>query len=226
MKKNLDVAAAGSKCFGEGGKVFLGIDEEAWKWQYVTLSNAEVQANCVKYGRLYDWATAMALPSKCNSKLSTSDAACAISAKHRGICPSGWHIPSGADWDILVDYAGGWKIAGKKLKAKSGWNDNGNGTDDFGFSALPGGYSDLSSGFSGSVGGFRIVGGDPVVGGGDGYPDRDAGFLSAGSHGDWWSATEDDGNYAYYRSMLYLYEYALWDNYGKDYLFSVRCLQD
>jgi uncharacterized protein (TIGR02145 family) len=30
-------------------------------------------------------------------------------------------------------------VAGKKLKAKSGWNDNGNGTDDYGFSALPGG---------------------------------------------------------------------------------------
>ncbi|MDR0515458.1 MAG: hypothetical protein LBH25_00245 [Fibromonadaceae bacterium] len=47
-------------------------------------------ANCSEYGRLYDWATAMGLDASCNSA-SCSDK---VSAKHRGICPSGWHIPS------------------------------------------------------------------------------------------------------------------------------------
>jgi hypothetical protein len=50
--------------------------------------------NCTKYGRLYDWATAMALPAKCNSIFSTSDPDCAIQSNHKGICPDGQHIPS------------------------------------------------------------------------------------------------------------------------------------
>ena len=63
---------------------------------------------CDDYGRLYDWETAMT------------------------VCPSGWHLPNNAEWDVLGDDA-------KKLKATSGWYDNGNGTNDYGFSALPGG---------------------------------------------------------------------------------------
>jgi len=52
--------------------------------------------NCDKYGRLYDWETAMALPSgSCWSERCASQ----VSAKHRGLCPSGWHIPNDADWD-------------------------------------------------------------------------------------------------------------------------------
>ncbi|MDR0517387.1 MAG: hypothetical protein LBH25_10135 [Fibromonadaceae bacterium] len=51
-------------------------------------------ANCVLYGRLYDWATAMKLPAKCNSILSTDDPDCAMQEKHQGICSNGWHIPS------------------------------------------------------------------------------------------------------------------------------------
>ncbi|MDR0517403.1 MAG: fibrobacter succinogenes major paralogous domain-containing protein [Fibromonadaceae bacterium] len=78
-------------------------------------------ANCTengipKYGRLYDWATA------------------------KTVCPFGWHLPTGAEWVTLVNYAGGEPTAYTKLKAKSGWNGiNSNGTDDYGFAALPGG---------------------------------------------------------------------------------------
>jgi uncharacterized protein (TIGR02145 family) len=76
-----------------------------------------------------------------------------INAKHRGICPSSWHIPSNAEWQKLVDFAGGDGVAGEKLKAKNGWNNNGNGTDDFGFSALPGGrYGGGLFGYTGSTG--------------------------------------------------------------------------
>jgi len=72
-------------------------------------------ANCTKYGRLYDWDEAMK------------------------VCPSGWHLPSKSEWEVLIEAVGGEKVAGKKLKAKSGWEKKGNGTDDYGFSALPGG---------------------------------------------------------------------------------------
>jgi len=79
--------------------------------------------NCNKLGRLYDWCTAIA------------------------VCPEGWHLPSDDEWQELVDFAGGNGVAGRYLKAKSGWNwidyyagISGNGEDKFGFSALPGGF--------------------------------------------------------------------------------------
>jgi uncharacterized protein (TIGR02145 family) len=88
-------------------------------------------SNCKKYGRLYDWQTA------------------------KTACPAGWRLPNDSEWENLVETAAAdgvgkvscddmsceefWHGAGTKLKAASGWNDNGNGTDDYGFSALPGG---------------------------------------------------------------------------------------
>jgi len=103
------------------------------------------EKNCAIYGRLYDWATAMALPSSCNS----SSCASSISSKHQGICPSDWHIPSIADyWDILLEAVGDYSTAGKYLKATSGWN-SGNGEDKFGFTALPGGGWIWRTGFYG-----------------------------------------------------------------------------
>lgn len=70
---------------------------------------------CAKYGRLYVWTAAM-------------DA-----------CPSGWHLPDLAEWKTLFAAVGGDSVAGAKLKSTSGWNSNGNGTDDFGFTVLPAG---------------------------------------------------------------------------------------
>lgn len=82
-------------------------------------------SNCDKYGRLYTW-----------------DAA--ITA-----CPSGWHLPSHAEWETLVTAVGGESGAGTKLKSTSGWLKDGNGSDSFGFSALPAGERDLSPAGSG-----------------------------------------------------------------------------
>ena len=85
-------------------------------------------ANCKKYGRLYSLATAMT------------------------VCPSGWHLPSQAEWNTLMTTVGGGSTAGTKLKSKSGWNDyqgkSGNGTNDYGFSALPGGRGSSSGAFN------------------------------------------------------------------------------
>jgi uncharacterized protein (TIGR02145 family) len=123
-----------------------------------------------------------------------------------GVCPSGWHIPSDAEWDVLVKYVdpewtsnnSGGNVAGTKLKATSGWNSNGNGTDEFGFAALPGGIG--------------ISGGN---------------FSNAGYSGFWWSSSEINASNAYSRRMGYLYEYVFRDYHVKDgYLCSVRCLQD
>jgi uncharacterized protein (TIGR02145 family) len=99
---------------------------------------------CATYGRLYDWSTAMDLPSSCNSSICSDQ----VQAKHKGICPDGWHISSDADWGTLTNYVG--SNAATKLKSEAGWTIN-NGTDEFDFSALPGGYGD-------SDGSFRDVG--------------------------------------------------------------------
>ena len=74
---------------------------------------ADDPACCAKYGRLYDWSTAITA------------------------CPSGWHLPSSDEWNALVTAVGGYDMAGTKLKATSGWFNDGNGTDEYGFSALP-----------------------------------------------------------------------------------------
>jgi uncharacterized protein (TIGR02145 family) len=168
------------------GKKYLTvkIGQQTWMAQninYQTESGSWCYENspdsCGKYGRLYDWKTATT------------------------ICPKGWKLPSREDWDRLVTTAGGWKTAGEKLKSKSGWNDykgkNGNGTDDFGFSALPGGY--------------RGTGGS---------------FYDAGLTGYWWTATEDDSDLAYYRDIYYYNDYVNEYDDDEGDGFSVRCIAD
>jgi uncharacterized protein (TIGR02145 family) len=131
------------------------------------------ESNCAKYGRLYNWATA------------------------KTACPKGWHLPSDAEWTALTDFAGGSSNAGKKLKSASGWSNNGNGTDEFGFSALPGGNGN-------SNGSFDNVGG----------------------YGNWWSSTEGGASYAYGRGMSYVNANVDRYDDGKAELYSVRCAQD
>jgi len=71
-------------------------------------------SNCEIYGRLYDWNTA------------------------KSVCSGEWRLPSRKDWRDLEAAAGGAE-AGKALKSTYGWIDSRNGTDNFGFSALPAG---------------------------------------------------------------------------------------
>jgi len=87
-------------------------------------------ANCQKFGRLYNWATAMALPDSCNKTNCDSQ----VAEKHRGLCPSGWHIPSNTDKYNLVQTVGR-ETGGKYLKTSVF-----GGLDSYGFSALLGGY--------------------------------------------------------------------------------------
>jgi uncharacterized protein (TIGR02145 family)/uncharacterized repeat protein (TIGR02543 family) len=93
-------------------------------------------SNCEIYGRLYDWWMVMAGSSSSSSSQSGV----------QGICPDGWHVPSDAEWTTLVNFVGGWEVAGTRLMAQTGWEPRYSwhgafvsGTDDHGFSALPGG---------------------------------------------------------------------------------------
>jgi uncharacterized protein (TIGR02145 family) len=96
--------------------------------------------NCTLYGGLYQWSEMMKYISD--------------SVSIQGICPGDWHVATDLEWMLLegaVDSQYGigdpfWLHdgnrgfdAGKNLKSTTGWKDNGNGTDLYGFTALPGG---------------------------------------------------------------------------------------
>ena len=103
-------------------------------------------ANCAKYGRLYTWAAAMdsagIIPGNTANGCGYGKYCNLGEGKVRGVCPEGWHLPGIVEWVTLRDAAVGGQIAGIMLKSTEGWNNNrnGNGTDNFGFSALPAGY--------------------------------------------------------------------------------------
>ena len=110
-------------------------------------------ANCAKYGRLYTWAAAMDSVGtwSANSQGCGCSSVCTPNYPVRGICPEGWHLPDEEEFMTLLTAVGGVLTAGIKLKSTSGWNNDGDGTDAFGFSALPAGdrYGDGGYGFAG-----------------------------------------------------------------------------
>jgi uncharacterized protein (TIGR02145 family) len=193
--------------------VYVTIGEQIWMAENLNFNASgsvcynEEPANCEIYGRLYDWITAMVLGDKCYDEL------CLYQDKHRGICPEGWYVPDDTEWGILYSFAeegsispslGDYETAGKHLKAEEGWSDyqenSGNGLDTYGFAALPGGY------------GHNVQMGI---------------FLSAGTTGNWWSASE---NYfppsAWNWRMFNDNETANRYSTGKRSFRSVRCVRD
>ena len=91
-------------------------------------------ANVAAYGRLYNW-------------FAVTNVA--------GLCPNGWHVPTDGEWTALEDYITAQGFSGTEgtaLKSTSWLVHGGNGTDDFGFSALPGGYRSSSDGYFYSAG--------------------------------------------------------------------------
>ncbi len=105
--------------------------------------------NCAKYGRLYTWSAAMdsaALFSKDGKGCGFGRKCSGSGRRVRGVCPAGWHLPSGEEWDTLKNFIakslfnGNTGSVGYALKSTSGWYDNGNGSDAFGFGVLPAGW--------------------------------------------------------------------------------------
>jgi len=163
------------------GKTYttVTIDKQTWMAQnldYETETNSwcydDDPDNCAIYGRLYIW-----------------DAA-------KKVCPVGWRLPDTTDWNRLVNAIGVFSSEGRKLKATNGWNYDGNGTDDYRFSALPGGY--------------RNTGGS---------------FYEVGYGGYWWTATEYNNGNAYDRYMHYYHNNMIDYNDVKGKGFSVRCIE-
>lgn len=120
MAQNLNYETANSYCYNDSAKY------------------------CSKYGRLYNWAVAMDSAGmwSTNGKGCSNRKTCSPTYPVRGVCPSGWHLPTKAEFETMINAVGGESTAGKILKSTSGWKDSdkgasGNGTDDYLFSALP-----------------------------------------------------------------------------------------
>jgi uncharacterized protein (TIGR02145 family) len=136
------------------------------------------------YGGLYNWYTV---------------------ADNRNVCPSGWHIPTDAEWTVLTNYLGGAVVAGGKLKSTRTTPDISPRWD------LPNTGATNQSGFSGFPGGYR---------------EYDGAFNNNGQEGAWWGSTQGSSIGAYGRVLNFDNENTDRGNYFMKDGFSVRCLKD
>jgi len=176
MTENLNVGS-----FRNGDPIPEARSDEEWRkagedgtpaWCYYE-NKAE---NGTRFGRLYNWY--------------------AVTDK-RGLAPAGWHVSSDAEWRNTTDFLGGEDAAGTKMKNSNGWSDDGNGTNESGFTGLPGGCRDLTGKF--------------------GYVEK---------IGYWWTSTEKDRTLAWYRCIDRSPYYVYRTNYYKQNGLSVRCVRD
>jgi uncharacterized protein (TIGR02145 family) len=138
------------------------------------------EKNGERYGKLYNW-YALKDP--------------------RGLAPEGWHIPSDEEWSVLTDFVRGEDEGGSKLKHTDFWADfygnSGNGTNESGFSALPGGIMNY-----------------------DGI------FFTIEKLGYWWSSTEINSDYVWSRVLNFYGNHIYRYDYHKSSGLSVRCVKN
>ena len=131
------------------------------------------------YGKLYNWH--------------------AVASVNK-LCPTGWHVPTDAEWTTLSNTLGGSSVAGGKMKSTNTWQSpNTNATNE--------------SGFSGLTGGLRLVNGTS---------------SSILLYGQWWSSTENSisSNNAWYRWLYFGFGDVARTDADKKHGLSVRCLRD
>ena len=180
MSENLKVSK-----YNDGTTIPNITDNTQWQnnttgaWSYYNND----AANNAKYGKLYNWYAV--------SKTSNGN---------KNVCPTGWHVPSDAEWTVLTDYLGGESVAGGKMKevGTTSWNSpNAGATNTSLFSALPGGNRNVN-------GGYNVI----------------------GHYGYWWSSTENNTNNAWNRDLDDYDGSADRYNSNKYSGISVRCLRD
>ena len=161
-------------------------------------------SNVSTHGYLYNWPAVMG-----NSSSSSANP-----SGVQGICPTGWHVPSDAEWIQLSDYVGS--------QTQYQCNDN----SDYIAKALA-----STSGWSIIMSDLCAVGLEPSSNNSTGFSALPAGcygsnLSSVGSDADFWSATQIYGNFVYYRQITYSGAYLYRNGNDKFYGYSVRCLRD
>jgi uncharacterized protein (TIGR02145 family) len=192
---NYNPGSGKSKCYAEGAG--NGVDD------WLAPTSPQVQENCNKYGRLYDWATA------------------------QNVCPSGWKLPSDDEWNALKafiereifcnyeDIDNGWDV-GTKLKAAAGWESSGTGlagVDTYGFGAIGSGYCVSWELLSSGAGFFAAE-------------RREAHWWTSTTYKPQSGGTSDNTK-AYKYKISYEKNVMNRDTENKsDYLYSVRCIKN
>jgi len=173
----------------------ITVDNEWFNYTSGAFCNYDNDENNVeKYGRLYNW----------------------YAVETGKLAPKGWHIPTDAEWEILIDYlkTNGYSYdgtvtdnrVGKSLASTSGWA----------FSDEPGDVgndqaTNNSTGFTALPSGYRSVGGV---------------FCFIDEYTKWWSSTSYSESMACYRDIGYGYGHVIWYYTYKSLGFSVRCIKD
>ncbi|MBM3919424.1 MAG: hypothetical protein FJ344_07990, partial [Sphingomonadales bacterium] len=140
-------------------------------------------ANDALYGKLYNWYSA---------------------TDSRGLCPTGWHVPTDAEWTTLIDFLGGTSVAGGAMKSTA-------------TQPTPGGWTSPNTGATNSSGFTGLSGG---------YRDSEGRFGNLGIYGIWWSSSDAGSGFAWGRYILFASTDASRNYYGRRSGFSVRCVND
>lgn len=160
-------------------------EEHYFVYDYIgsDVDEAKKTDNYKTYGVLYSWYAALAS------------------------CPEGWHVPSVEEWEQLGEFIseqnGGyektgnyWVSIGNHLKTTTGWIEDGEGTNDYGFSGQPGGNH------------------------------RTVAFDELNEVGTWWTSSDTGIRDAYFRRLAFYYDALISGDYHKGASFSVRCIKD
>ena len=154
------------------------IGSQVWMAENLNYENgnsmcySDGSTKCGKSGRIYTW-----------------DAA-------KEVCPSGWHLPDTTEWVALFSAVGTRGMAGRNLKSTTGWADNGNGFDAYGFSVLPIAFWDVSE------------------------------FIARDEFAMFWSSTEVDADKAELQEFYMSYDSVIHGSFSKKMALSVRCVKD
>ena len=181
MAENLKVTH-----YNNGDPITYIASEEHWgsmdEGQFAIYNDESINVNI--YGNLYNWA---------------------VIGDIRGVCPTGWHVPSDDEYTILTNFLGGESVAGGKMKEEGlehwdYYNDQITleATNESGFTGLPSGHRNTNTGD----------------------------YIYMGFYGYFWSSTENGSDLAWRRYLFHYSSGIARDTFGKPNGFSIRCLRD
>jgi uncharacterized protein (TIGR02145 family) len=176
--------------YRNGDLISTGLDNTTWQnttnGAYAIYNNDS--ANDATYGKLYNWYT-------------TVDS--------RGLCPTGWHVPTDCEW-MYLEGSLGMSVSQQESELYRGVNEGGALKSITGWNSPNIGATNIS-GFTAYAGGFRNANGV---------------YSSVGNYGYWWSCTDFDSNYARGRRLFYDYSTVYRNSTIKQFGFAVRCVRD